>query len=403
MLAFGARRSQSSFLHSSFGFVAAMFCQTTFTIQPTAIARSSACSRHGFQLMATRSLLPQHHQLQTVSPHWRSANRSAASHELLRVGSLAAMRCVANEGLASYATEEPGASTSDLGGTVAVVAQALNDSNEKPDIPGATLLLNSGAFVLPHPDKMQKGGEDWYFIASNRRAIGVADGVGGWAEVGVDAGAYARQLMRQAGSVADAMTSTSVEGDVAAASAAAHVDLSAQEILERAYGVTTVRGSSTACVAVLNVDKLAVSNLGDSGLLILRAGAVAFHTPQQQHGFNFPYQIGSPDSMSDQPQSAQRFEVSVQPGDLIMLGTDGLWDNCFDEELACVLRYCRDQAMEVAQIAQVVAHYARHRASDSKFASPFAYAAFQAGFAYMGGKMDDITVVISQVQQPSKI
>ena len=50
--------------------------------------------------------------------------------------------------------------------------------------------------------------------------------------------------------------------------------------------------------------------------------------------------------------------------------------------------------------AQVLAHYARHRAADSKFASPFAYAAFQAGFSYMGGKMDDITVVIAKVIAP---
>ena len=47
---------------------------------------------------------------------------------------------------------------------------------------------------------------------------------------------------------------------------------------------------------------------------------MAFHTPQQQHGFNFPYQIGSADSMSDSPSSAQRFEVAVQPGDLLVLG-----------------------------------------------------------------------------------
>jgi hypothetical protein len=39
------------------------------------------------------------------------------------------------------------------------------------------------------------------------------------------------------------------------------------------------------------------------------AGKVAFHTPQQQHSFNFPFQIGSADSMSDPPSSAQRFEV----------------------------------------------------------------------------------------------
>ncbi len=47
----------------------------------------------------------------------------------------------------------------------------------------AAFLLSSGAYVLPHPDKVAKGGEDWYFIANNRRAVGVADGVGGWVGV----------------------------------------------------------------------------------------------------------------------------------------------------------------------------------------------------------------------------
>ena len=37
------------------------------------------------------------------------------------------------------------------------------------------------------------GGEDAHFFCSN--AVGVADGVGGWAQYGVDAGEYARQLM----------------------------------------------------------------------------------------------------------------------------------------------------------------------------------------------------------------
>ncbi|EFJ52734.1 Serine/threonine phosphatase, family 2C [Volvox carteri f. nagariensis] len=370
-----------------------MFYRTAAAQQQTAAARQNVCSRLGFQLLATRPSVAQHHQLQAAAPsQWGSASRGAASLGLLRVGSLVAMSCIADEALAaSYTTEEPVASASGFGVAAAVATQVPKESMGKPDS-SANLVLTAGAFVLPHPDKMHKGGEDWYFIAKNRRAVGVADGVGGWAEVGVDAGAYARQLMRNAADVADAATRGNGDGGA-----------ESSEILERAYGLTTVRGSSTACVAVLNGDHLAVSNLGDSGLLILRAGAVAFHTPQQQHGFNFPYQIGSPDSMSDPPQSAQRFEIRVQPGDLILLGTDGLWDNCFDEELACVLRYCRDQSMDAPKMAEVVAHYARHRASDSKFASPFAYSAFQAGFAYMGGKMDDITVLICLVQQPAKM
>lgn len=49
--------------------------------------------------------------------------------------------------------------------------------------------------------------------------------------------------------------------------------------------------------------------------------------------------------------------------------------------------------------AQVLAHYARHRASDTKFASPFSYAAYQAGIRYMGGKLDDITILVAYVER----
>lgn len=44
----------------------------------------------------------------------------------------------------------------------------------------APLLLYTGAFALPHPSKAAKGGEDSYFVSKSHRAVGVADGVGGW-------------------------------------------------------------------------------------------------------------------------------------------------------------------------------------------------------------------------------
>lgn len=40
------------------------------------------------------------------------------------------------------------------------------------------------------------------------------------------------------------------------------------------------------------------------------------------------------------------------------------------------------------------------RASDAKYHSPFSYAAIQAGYVYLGGKMDDITVLVSYVTLP---
>jgi protein phosphatase PTC7 len=38
-----------------------------------------------------------------------------------------------------------------------------------------------------------KGGEDALFVSKN--IILIADGVGGWAKVGIDSGCYARQLV----------------------------------------------------------------------------------------------------------------------------------------------------------------------------------------------------------------
>ena len=42
--------------------------------------------------------------------------------------------------------------------------------------------------------------------------------------------------------------------------------------------------------------------LPTAGFMVIRDGELVFMSPQQQHEFNFPYQIGSPDSMSDTPQ-----------------------------------------------------------------------------------------------------
>jgi protein phosphatase PTC7 len=304
------------------------------------------------------------------------------------------------------------------------------------------VLMLSGASMLPHPDKAHRGGEDAFFISDPPLALGVADGVGGWAEIGVDAGAYARLLMSNAKEEAQALLD--------AAGGANAPPLLPQTILERAYYRTNVQGSSTVCVLTLNGSTLCASNLGDSGFVIVRDGAPAFQSPQQQHNFNFPYQIGSADGgASDHPQSAMRFELAVQPGDVIIVGTDGLWDNVFAEEAATIVARCKAQGdgpeaaahtlcrcggtggryagggrqTDVGDRTHARTHappppttpipthtppttttrYARMRATDPKYHSPFSYAAIQAGYVFLGGKLDDITVVVSYVSHNSKL
>jgi len=44
--------------------------------------------------------------------------------------------------------------------------------------------------LIPHPDKVAKGGEDACYTHEN--LLAVADGVGGWAEHGIDPGLYSK-------------------------------------------------------------------------------------------------------------------------------------------------------------------------------------------------------------------
>ena len=46
--------------------------------------------------------------------------------------------------------------------------------------------------MIPHPEKQSKGGEDAFYAEDG--VLSVADGVGGWVEVGVDPANYSRKL-----------------------------------------------------------------------------------------------------------------------------------------------------------------------------------------------------------------
>lgn len=98
------------------------------------------------------------------------------------------------------------------------------------------LKLLSGSCYLPHPAKEATGGEDAHFICTDEHVIGIADGVGGWADLGVDAGLYAKELMRNS---MDAIKDEP-EGTI-----------DPIRVLEKAYMSTKARGSSTACIITL--------------------------------------------------------------------------------------------------------------------------------------------------------
>ncbi|EEF37237.1 probable protein phosphatase 2C 55 [Ricinus communis] len=249
-----------------------------------------------------------------------------------------------------------------------------------------TLKLLSGSCYLPHPDKEETGGEDAHFICAERQAIGVADGVGGWADVGINAGEYARELMSNSVSAIEEEPTGLIDPG---------------RVLEKAHSSTKAQGSSTACIIALTNEGIHAINLGDSGFMVVRDGCTVFQSPVQQHGFNFTYQLES-GGRGDLPSSGQVFTFPVSPGDVIIAGTDGLFDNLYNNEVTAVVVHAVRAGLGPQVTAQKIAALARQRAQDRNRQTPFSAAAQDAGFRYYGGKLDDITVVVSYITR-SKI
>ncbi|XP_008786118.2 probable protein phosphatase 2C 55 isoform X2 [Phoenix dactylifera] len=248
-----------------------------------------------------------------------------------------------------------------------------------------SLKLLSGSCYLPHPDKEETGGEDAHFICVEEQAIGVADGVGGWADLGVDAGQYAREL---------------ISNSVSAIREEPKGSIDPARVLEKAYSSTKAKGSSTACIIALTHQGIHAVNLGDSGFIVVRDGCTIFRSPVQQHDFNFTYQLESGNG-SDLPSSAQVFTFPVAPGDVIIAGTDGLFDNLYNNEVTAVVVHAVRARLGPQVTAQKIAALARQRAQDRNRQTPFSSAAQDAGYRFYGGKLDDITVVVSYISASS--
>lgn len=172
------------------------------------------------------------------------------------------------------------------------------------------------------------------------------------------------------------------------------------------------QGSTTLCVGALQADpegpgtKLHIVNIGDSGMLLIRDGTIFFATEEQQHWFDCPYQIGhnSPDTPAT---SSVLSTIDLLPGDVLISNTDGLSDNVYPAQILEVIeseaKAGRDAGQnpsdkhDLEKMTKRLCALAREKMADEWGESPFGDKAICEGIGFMGGKRDDVSILVSRV------
>ncbi|KAL6949981.1 Protein phosphatase 2C 7 [Hanseniaspora vineae] len=248
-------------------------------------------------------------------------------------------------------------------------------------------------------------GEDNYFIGLpnlNEAYCGVADGVGGWIEMGFDSSAISQELCL-------AMKSIS-EGSAK--------ELEPKKLLSMAYdkikkdGIVQA-GSTTAVVAHLSEQgKLTVTNLGDSWCGVFRGSKLVFNTKFQTLGFNTPYQLSIiPDKImadakrrgssyiTNTPIDADDYEFQLKSNDIVVLATDGVTDNIDVGDMELFLKNNEKSGKDLTSLAQEFVAEVVKLSKDPYFPSVFSQElAKVTGKNYTGGKEDDITCIVVKVE-----
>jgi len=241
----------------------------------------------------------------------------------------------------------------------------------------------------PAPDKIETGGEDAFY--ANDIVLSVADGVGGWAEHGIDSALYSKKLTANVEQYFKETPEPFISNP--------------KELLIKAATENKEMGTSTLVIAVLDPvsGALRTSYIGDSGYIIVRKNIetgkfeIFFRSKEQQHKFNFPFQIGA---YGDKPTKAKSLSHELKYDDLVIVATDGLFDNLFNSRILKIVEENRGES--VREIADSLTNTAFKLSINEKYKSPFAVGARKAGFYYIGGKSDDITVIVGKIVKPEE-
>lgn len=280
------------------------------------------------------------------------------------------------------------------------------------------LCFSGSAYQKTHPFKAQKGRKDADVTLATPVMCGVADGVSQIEDFGIDASRLPKELLRHCQYLGDRQLRTNAPGTYRGP-----IPL-VREAFER---TAPILGSTTLVLAVLdNSTKIhgklhpmiAVIAIGDCELLVLRRlhGAASRLTPvfqtemQRIDGhLQTPLQLARVDDRIDAnfhdgitieviERGSAVHCISAYEGDIVLMGSDGVFDNLFTDEIAemvnAILRPNSQQPIDESLL-----HLLSRRIVEACHAKtrPGPTGVLPEAPIGRGGKVDDTSCVVAEV------
>ncbi|CAF3338737.1 unnamed protein product [Rotaria sp. Silwood2] len=222
--------------------------------------------------------------------------------------------------------------------------QGINKTNSDQSKLEEELILLSGPY-----------GDDVAFVKQSNDyiLIGLSDGVSGNRHHGLDPYKFAHTLISSCLEETDRIIGSS----------------SMRGLVHRAIRCVEKRsifGSATLCL--LSIDKhssyLRSLNIGDSGFMLIRENKLIIRSHPQYHRGSSPFQLSSlPTTNSftsnttrlyhDKPSDGEYIEHKIEIGDLLLIASDGLFDNLYEDFIVQIINNNLDDQYSVESLQNV--------------------------------------------------
>mmetsp|Transcript_98335 Transcript_98335/g.276540 ORF Transcript_98335/g.276540 Transcript_98335/m.276540 type:complete len:403 (-) Transcript_98335:132-1340(-) len=285
------------------------------------------------------------------------------------------------------------------------------------------LCFSSRGYQKTHPVKAKKGHRDADARLEAPLILGVADGVSQIEEFGIDASILPNELLKHCEEIGMAQLLPS-GSPVVTDGYRGPIPL-----VREAFEATESLGSTTLVLAILDNSTrihgklhpmIAVISVGDCELLILRRLhgrssplVPVFHTEMQRIDYNVqtPLQLARVDERIDEDfdesialevieKGSAVHCVSAYEGDILILGSDGVFDNLFLDEIVEICNEILRPGKTVDFVPTtpaILSQVAQRIVKDSHAKSDAKGGQFLDTPIGKGGKVDDTSVVVAEI------